>query len=170
MKKTIETERLILKPTTNDDAGFILELLNTPKWLEFIGDRNIKCLDDAKQYIAEKITPQFEKLGYGNYTVIRKTDGLIIGSCGLFDREGIEGIDIGFGFLPEYEGQGYAYEGANKIKQMAKDIFNLKQINAITSQQNLGSQKLLLKLGLTYSHMITLPDSDEELMFYQVNL
>lgn len=169
MIDSIESERLILRPTNRDDADFILELLNIPKWIKYIGDRNVRSLEDAKKYISEKITPQFDRLGYGNFTVIRKSDGKKIGSCGLFDREGIQGIDIGFGFLPEVEGNGYAFEGANKIKQLARDTFKLKQINAITSQKNMESQKLLLKLGLTYRHLITLPDTDEELMFYQLN-
>ncbi len=170
MINLIETERLILKPTNKDDAEFILELLNTPKWIKNIGDRNIRSLDDAKKYIAEKIQPQFARLGFGNFTVIRKFDGKKIGSCGLYDREGIQGVDIGFGFMSDYEKKGYAFESAIKLKQLAKDRFKLNQINAITSQHNLASQKLILKLGLTYSHLVTLTGSDEELMFFQVNL
>ena len=102
--KTFETERLFIKPTSQEDAEFIFELLNTPKWIENIGDRNIKSVEMAKDYIASKMHPQLERLGYGNYTLIRKIDGVKIGSCGLYDREGLEGINIGFAFLPEYEG------------------------------------------------------------------
>ncbi|MFK8013101.1 MAG: GNAT family N-acetyltransferase [Marinicellaceae bacterium] len=168
MIQIIETDRLILRSTIIEDAEFVLELLNTPKWIEYIGDRNVRSLDDAKQYIVHKILPQYKKLGYGNFTVIRKLDNKKIGSCGLFDREGLKGVDMGFGFLPECEHNGYGYESANKVKQLAKENYNLKQINAITSQHNTSSQKLLKKLGLTYLRLITLPDSNEELMLYQL--
>jgi len=107
--KEFETERLIIKPTSEKDGEFIFELLNTPKWIEFIGDRNVKSVEDAKEYIQNKMTSQLERLGYSNYTLIKKPDGVKIGTCGLYDREGLEGIDIGFAFLPEYEKKGYAY-------------------------------------------------------------
>lgn len=166
--KSYETQRLLLKQTDKSDAQFVLELMNTPKWHKYIGDRNVHCVNDAIVYIAEKITPQFEQLGFGNYTVIRKSDGIKVGSCGLYDREGLDGVDIGFGFLPEFEKQGYAFESALKIKELAIYNFGLNQINAITSKDNIASQKLLEKLGLNFTKFITLPDSEEELMFYQI--
>ena len=97
---SIATERLVLKPTTLEDAAFILELLNSPKWLKFIGDRNVKSIAEAEAYIKERMLPQFERLGFTNNVVIRKADGKKIGACGLYDRDGLEGIDIGFAFLP----------------------------------------------------------------------
>ena len=166
--KTYETQRLILKQTSIDDAGFILELLNTPKWLKYIGDRHVHSVKDAIEYIATKITPQFDRLGFGNFIVIRKNDNTKVGTCGLYDREGIDGVDIGFGFLPDYEKKGYAFEASIKIKELALETFKLKQINAITDLENLASQKLLAKLGLKYIKNIKLPDSEDELMFYQL--
>ncbi len=170
MKKyqTFETERLLLRPSNDEDAPFILELLNIPKWLKYIGDRNVKSLEDAQKYINNRIKPQFARLSYGNYTVIRKSDGAKIGSCGLYDREGLSGVDIGFGFLPEYEKKGYALESALKIKDMAINVFKLGQISAITNKENIASQKLLKKLGLRYIKVVKLPDSDEELMLFQL--
>ncbi len=167
--KTFETERLYLKPTTEDEASFILALLNSPKWLENIGDRNVKTLEEAKIYIQTKITPQLEKLGYSNYTVIRKADKVILGSCGLYDREGLQGIDIGFAFLPEHEKQGYAFEAANKIKEAAFQEFGISKLCAITTQTNLASQKLLVKLGLKFIKIIRIPNDDEDLMYYELD-
>lgn len=167
--QTFETQRLLLTPTTEKDSEFIVELLNTPKWLEYIGDRKIYSVEDACQYIAEKMTPQFERLGFGNYTITRKSDGIIIGSCGLYDREGVDGIDIGFGFLPEYEKKGYALEASLKVKEIAFNNFNLDKISAITSKKNIGSQTLLKKLGLQYIENFKLPDSNESLMLYQLD-
>ncbi|MFD0964635.1 GNAT family N-acetyltransferase [Pseudofulvibacter geojedonensis] len=162
------TERLILKPTSLDDAEFILALHNTPLWLQFIGDRKTHTIEDAKNYIKTKMLPQLHKFGYGNYTVIRKKDNAKIGTCGLFNRDGVEGIDIGFAFLPDYHNQGYAYESANIIKEAAITNFNIKQLSAITMKENLNSQKLLEKLGLVYIKDILIPDDNELLMLYKL--
>ncbi|OKL40216.1 GNAT family N-acetyltransferase [Pontibacter flavimaris] len=167
--QTFETERLLLKPTSYEDAPFLLELLNTPEWLQFIGDRNVRSVKAAEKYVSTRILPQQKRLGYGNYTVIRKADGVKIGSCGLYDREGLEGIDIGFAFLKEYGGQGYAFEAASRLKEAARSIFGIRQLAAITMKENFASQKLLEKLGLKYKGLITLPNDDEELLLYQLS-
>jgi [ribosomal protein S5]-alanine N-acetyltransferase len=161
-----ETERLILQLTVEADAPFLLELLNTPKWLQYIGDRNVRSVEDAVNYIQQKITPQFQRLGFASYTVIRKSDGVRVGTCGLFDREGLDGVDIGFAFLPQYEGQGYAFESAQKILEAGIHDFKLSKISAITTRDNIASQKLIEKLGLRFSKMVTIPNDDEELMLY----
>lgn len=166
--KSFETERLILKPTDESDAAFVLELLNSPKWLQYIGDRKVRSLEDAKNYIATKISPQFQRLGYANYTVVRKSDSAKMGSCGLYDREGLEGIDIGFAFLPGYEKKGYAFEAAKKIKEVALEDFQIKSMQAITTKENLSSQRLLEKLGLSFTKMISIPNDKEELMLYEL--
>lgn len=164
--KTFETERLLLKPCVEEDAAFIYKLLNCESWLKNIGDRDVKSVEEAGAYIRTKMYPQLKKLGFGNYTVIRKSDGAKIGTCGLHDRKGLEGVDIGFAFLAEYEKQGYGFESANELKKQGFELFALKQINAITLPSNIASQKLLEKLGLQFIKMITLPNDNEELMFY----
>ena len=167
--KNFETERLILKPTSEEDAEFILELFNTPKWIKYVGDRNIRTVENARDYIQTKMLSQLERLGYSNYTLIRKADNCKIGICGLFDRDGVEGIEIGFAFLPEYEKKGYAFESANKLKNVAFSEFGLAEINAITVKDNISSQKLLEKLGLKLNGTTKLPDDDEELLLYKIN-
>lgn len=166
--KTFETERLLLKPCVEEDAAFIYKLLNCESWLKNIGDRDVKSVEEAGAYIRTKMYPQLKKLGFGNYTVIRKSDGAKIGTCGLHDRKGLEGVDIGFAFLAEYEKQGYGFESANELKKQGFELFALKQINAITLPSNIASQKLLEKLGLQFKKMITLPNDNEELMFYSL--
>jgi len=166
--KDFETERLLIKPTSEKDTEFIFELLNTPKWIKNIGDRNIKTVESAKNYIFKKMLPQLEKLGYSNYTLIRKIDKVKIGTCGLYDREGLEGIDIGFAFLPEYEKKGYAFEAADKIKDIAFNEFEITMISAITAKDNFSSQKLLEKLGLELTGTTKLPNENEELLVYKI--
>lgn len=166
--KQYETERLIIRPTQVEDAPFVFELMNTPAWIANIGDRGIHTLKDAEIYIQERMLPQLKRLGYSNNTVIRKQDGVKMGSCGLYDREGLEGVDIGFSFLPAYWGQGYAFESAAKIKDLAFRELGLTQISAITTQTNYPSQKLIEKLGLQFEKLIRLPNDKEELMYYRV--
>ncbi|MBV5315522.1 MAG: GNAT family N-acetyltransferase [Prolixibacteraceae bacterium] len=163
-----ETERLLLRPTSIGDAEFILELFNTPDWLKYIGNRNVLSVESAREYIKCKMLPQMEQLGFGNYTVIRKSDQVSMGICGLYDREGLEGLDIGFAFLPEYRGNGYAFESANKLKQVVFHDFGITEIVAITTKDNMASQKLLEKLGLTFTGTTKIPNDDEELLLYKI--
>ena len=165
--KTFETERLILKPTLEEDAQLIFELLNTPKWKKYIGERNVNSVEEGRIYIINRMKPQLERLGFGNYTVIRKSDNAKMGTCGLYDRVGLEGVDIGFAFLPDYEKKGYAYEASVKIKQVAFDDFGITSIGGITTKDNLASQKLLEKLGFQLAGTVRLPNDDEELLHYK---
>ena len=166
--KTFETERLILKPTLEEDAEFLFQLINMPKWIKYIGERNVKTVQEAENYIVEKMKPQLVKLGFGNYTLIRKTDNVKIGTCGLHDREGLEGLDIGFAFLPEYERKGYAFEAAEQLKNIAFSEFGINKISAITTKNNFASQRLLEKLGLKKIGTTKVTNDDEELLLYRI--
>ena len=161
---------MLLRPTRLEDAAFVLELVNTPKWLQFIGDREVRTIDDARQYIKQKIFPQLERLGFANYTMIRKEDNAKMGSCGLYDRVGLPGVDIGFALLPEFEQQGYAYEAASRILKAGLEEFGLPEVSAITAKANIRSQRLLEKLGLTFKKHIKLPNDEEELCLYQLSI
>lgn len=164
--QSFETDRLLLRPTDETDAAFVHQLLNTRKWIRFIGDRKVHSPAAAKGYIQDRMLPQLERLGYSSYTIIRKSDGVKLGTCGLYDREGLEGLDIGFALLPDYEGQGYAFESANKIKEVAVQVFGINTINAITTKDNFSSQRLLERLGLVFKKTVVIKGDDEELLFY----
>lgn len=166
--QTFETERLILRPPTEEDAPFFLKLLNSPKWLKFIGDRNVHSLDDAKAYIRDKILPDFAKVGYSSYLVVRKSDGAKMGSSGLYTRAGLDSVDIGFALLPQYEQQGYGYESAVKLRDLAVHHFGIKNLCAITTKDNIASQRLLEKLGLRYVKIVNLPNDPEDLLLYEL--
>lgn len=167
--KSYETSRLILKPTDTKDAAFVLELYNTPDWIKYIGDRNIKTIEAAATYIQEKMNPQLERLGYSNYTVIRKSDNTKIGSCGLYDRVGLEGVDLGFAFLPKYYKQGYANESASKVKELAFEKFELSILEAITVHYNTSSINLLKKLNFQFVKNMYLPNDPEKVMLFRLN-
>lgn len=167
---TLETERLLLRPTMEEDAEFIFALMNTPKWIQNIGDRNIQTVQDAAAYIRYRMLPQLKRLGHSNCTIIRKIDQQKIGCCGLYDREGLEGVDIGFSLLPDYEKKGYGFEAANRIKQFAIEQLDIKKISGITTKENLASQRLLERLDLKLIGTTQLPNDDEELLLYQLEL
>ena len=169
MHKSFESSRLIIRPTTEVDAELVYELMNAPKFIQFVGDRGIHSSAEAKNYIQTKMLPQLDSLGYSSYSLITKADGSKIGTCGLYNREGVDGIDIGFGLLPAYERLGYAYEAASILLQAAFTDFDLKEIKAITAKDNTSSQRLLEKLGLTMVGNTRLPNDSEEILLYAID-
>ena len=168
--KNFETERLLIRPTSTEDATFILDLYNSPKYIAFVGNKNLVTKADAELYIENRMITQLKRLGFSNYTVIRKSDKIRIGCVGLYDREGVNGIDIGYSFLPNYEGKGYAFEAAAALKSAAKNSFSLKKLKAITVKENTGSRKLLEKLGFSFEEIIHIPNDPNELMLYTTQL
>lgn len=150
-----------------EDRDLIFELYNAPKFIQYIGDRHIKTLDDAENYIVNKFLPQIERLGFGNYLILTKEGNEKIGGVGIFEREGLDILDIGYSLLERFEGKGYAYEAAQKVKSIGMEDFGLSKISAIISKDNFSSQKLIEKLGLKFKKHVTLPDEDEELNYYE---
>ena len=164
---TLETERLILQPVKMEDAEFILELYNSPNFIKFIGDRNLRTVEDAETYIKEKFLPHVEKHGFGSYVIITKSDTKKIGNVGIYVRDGLNAPDIGFSFLSEFEGKGYGFEASKKLMEIAFSEFGLKKISAITTKENIASQKLIEKLGLKFQSIVQLPDDPEDLLYYE---
>jgi [ribosomal protein S5]-alanine N-acetyltransferase len=159
-----ETDRLEMHVASKDDAEFILELVNSPKWLQFIGQRNVHTIEDAEMYIEKRMVSQQKELGFSNYIMVIRSSKQKIGTIGLFNRPGLEGIDIGFALLSQYESQGFALEAANKLKHIAINELNLSFLNAITTYDNLSSQRLLEKLGFEASGNYKY--GEEELMLF----
>lgn len=168
LHKTFKTERLILRPTSEKDAELIYQLMNTPKFIKYVGDREINSIQDAEKYIQIKMLPQLNTLGYSSYSIITNVGGLKIGTCGLYNRDGVDGIDIGFGLLPQHEGLGYAYESAYRLLRAAFKEFEITEIKAITRKENISSQRLLEKLGLVIIGTTKLPNDKEELLLYKI--
>lgn len=162
-----ETERLLIRPVAVDDTDIIFQLYNMPNFIKFIGNKNINSLSDAENYIKSKFLPQIEKRGFGNYILVLKEGNQKIGSVGIFEREGLGVVDIGFSVLEKFEGKGLMFEAAQKVKSIGMEEFGLNKISAITSKDNFSSQKLIERLGLKFQKYVTLPNEDEELMYYE---
>jgi len=166
-----ETNRLLLSKITVDDAPFILELMNTPGWIKYIGDRNIKTVEQAATYIKNNQLKVYETLGYGYYKMQVKAENLkTIGTTGLLKRNELDHVDIGFSMLPEYHGKGYGFEAANEIMKLAKNTFKLKTVSAITLPINKPSIHLLEKLGLSYQKTVKPFEDDKELLLFVKDL
>jgi RimJ/RimL family protein N-acetyltransferase len=168
--KILETDRLILRHQVIEDAVFILELLNDPSWIQYIGDRGVRTLDDARKYIIKGPQDMYARLGFGFYLTELKDGGIPIGICGLVKRDFLEDVDVGFAFLPRFWGKGYAFEAASAVMAYAKSVLGLKRIVAITSDDNHASAKLLEKLGLHFEGMITYAGTNEEVRLFAINV
>ncbi|MGG3466162.1 GNAT family N-acetyltransferase [Neobacillus pocheonensis] len=167
--KIMETDRLILRWLTPDDADFILELLNDPSWIRFIGDRGVRTLEDARNYIVTGPMNMYSQKGFGLYLTELKNTKIPIGICGLIKRDSLEDVDIGFAFLSRYQAKGYGYEAASATLAYGIKELSLKRIVAITSKDNNGSSKLLEKIGLKFERFVILPPDTEELKLYSFN-
>ncbi|MBK9637535.1 MAG: GNAT family N-acetyltransferase [Bacteroidetes bacterium] len=163
------TERLLIRELSVSDSAFILELVNSPSWLKFIGDRGVKNLDDAKSYLKKGPLKSYDDNGFGLYWVGLRDSNTPIGMCGVIKRADFESPDIGFAFLPEYEGKGYGYESASAILDYCKTEFHIKKIVGITLEENTASIRLLEKLGLTFEKKFIYESTKEELLLYTLN-
>jgi ribosomal-protein-alanine N-acetyltransferase len=146
--KALETSRLRLRRLDPGDAAFILELLNDPSWLRYIGDKNVHSLDDARDYLSQGPIDSYRRLGFGLYCVELRDSATPIGLCGLIKRDTLPDIDIGFALLPAYFGQGYIPEAARAVIDQGRREFGLKRLLAITAPDNQASISVIRKLGL----------------------
>jgi RimJ/RimL family protein N-acetyltransferase len=166
--KSFTSKRLIIRPTFEQDDKLIFQLMNTPKFIKYVGDRKISSINDAKNYIKVKMLAQLYLMGYSSYTLINKSNGDKIGICGLYNRAGVDGIDIGFSILPHFERLGYAYESSSRLIKGAFEELEIEEIKAITNQDNISSKNLLKKLGFKLIGKTILPDEKEELLLFEI--
>ena len=157
--KILGTERLILREIETQDAAFLFELLNSPKFLKYIGDRGVRTVEDADEFIESRYRESYRQNGFGLY-VVERSEGESVGICGFVKRGYLNHPDIGFAFLPEYEGKGYGFESAKALLEFGFRELGFDVVYAITSPENTASEKLLAKLGFRLEHPITTPEGD----------
>lgn len=165
----IETQRLILRRLTTDDAAFILELLNDPSFLRFIGDKGVRTLGDARNYITTGPVSSYEQNGFGLYLVTLKEPEVPIGICGLIKRDSLPDVDVGFAFLPQFRKHGYAFESASAVLAHGRDVLKFNRIVAITDVENTASERLLGKLGMRFEKLIKLSADAEAIKLFVPN-
>ena len=152
----------MLRHATEADAAFILELLNEPDWLRYIGDRGVRTLADAESYITRGPVAMYARYGFGLYVVVRKADSVPVGICGLIQRENLPDVDLGYALLQRHWGQGYAQEAAATCLRQGREEFGLRRIVALTAPDNEASMRLLGKLGFVFERMILLGTTGSE--------
>ena len=164
--RVLETERLVLRRMTADDAEFILKLVNEPSFIRFIGDKGVRNRADAVQYIQTGPVASYERFGFGLYLVELRESRVPIGMCGLVKRDSLPDVDVGFAFLPAFWSKGYASEAAAAVKAYGKDVLGIKRLVAITNPDNESSIKLLEKIGLRFDRMIRLSEDASEIKLF----
>ncbi len=194
--KILETERLILREIVESDDEFMLNLLNQPSFIKYIGDRNVQDLEQARDFIESRYRKSYADHGFGLYAVELKREfdtlaharvsafddeqdskqkisnpesqipNQVIGICGFVRRDTLPDADIGFAFLPQFEGKGYALESAKAVMKYGAEKLNLKRVLAITTQNNESSGRLLEKLGFKFEGLITQPHDTAELKMF----
>ncbi len=167
--KILESERLLLEQAALDDGPFFFELLNSPTWIEYIGDRGIKTKDDAEDYIQKSLLNSYKTKGYGLFKMVLKGGNKPIGICGFLKRDYLEHPDIGFAILPEYESRGFTFEAAKAAMEYGQSKLKFKTIFAITTEKNIRSRNLLKKIGLSEIDKIIPEKTKEELLLYSTD-
>lgn len=181
--KIFDTERLLLREMDSViDAEFIFEILNTPKFIKYIGDRGVRSVEEASEFIENRYRASYREHGFGLYAVelrigpsgkstlpIGRVSAIQIGMCGFVKREHFEFPDLGFAFLPEYERCGYGHESAAAMLRYGRETLGFLTVRAITSEDNDASGKLLEKLGFVYDGIEPMPDG-EMLKLFTINL
>jgi RimJ/RimL family protein N-acetyltransferase len=163
--KILTTERLLIRELDAEaDADFICLLLNSEKFIKYIGDRNVRSSGDARDFIRDRYRKSYEDHGYGLYCVELK-DGTQVGICGFVRRDTLPGPDIGFAFLPEFEGKGYGFESGDAMMSYGRERLGFSKVFAITTLDNLASGRLLEKIGFSFDKTIDTPEGETLRLF-----
>lgn len=164
--EVIQTDRLVLRWLSLEDAEFIYELVNDPEWIRYIGDRGVRSLEDARTYLLQGPIAMYSRVGFGLYRVELRESRVPIGICGLLKRDSLEDVDVGFAFLPHFRSRGYAREAAQATLEYGARQLRLSRIVAIVSPENHASIRLLQKLGLGLERRVRLAEDEDEVCLF----
>lgn len=156
--ETARTARLRLRELHDGDADYLLQALNEPSFIEFIGDRGVRDLDGARRYLRERVQNQYATHGFGLWAIERLSDAQVLGMCGLIRRDSLPDVDIGYALLERHWNQGYAREAAAAVLSVADRTLKLPRVMAITAPENERSQALLRDLGFRWIEERDLPE------------
>lgn len=156
------TRRLVLRRFSTDDAAFVLELLNDPDFLHHIGDKGVRSLTAAEAYIANGPQASYRRHGHGLYCVQTRGERAPVGMCGFLRREGLDGPDLGYAFLPPARGRGLAFEAASAALDYGRQVLGFDRVLAITAPANIASIRLLNKLSFRSRGVVALPGIEGE--------
>ncbi|HEX7316187.1 MAG TPA: GNAT family N-acetyltransferase [Pyrinomonadaceae bacterium] len=166
----IETERLSLREMSEADARFVLEILNDPGFIRFVGDRGVRNVEDAARYTSERFVESYRQNGFGLWLVAAKDEKVPVGICGLVKRKELNVVEVGYAFLPPFRSRGYAFEAATAVKSYARDALGLPRLYAVVNPDNAVSIRVLEKLGMKYERPVRLLGEDSDISLYSTEL
>ena len=161
----LETPRLTLRRLQVEDAAFLIDLLNQPSFIENIGDRGVRTIEDAHRYLREGPMAMYEKFGFGLWHTARK-DGVPVGMCGLLKRDNLPDADVGYAFLPQFWGNGFAHEAAAATLTHGARKFGLTRVLGVVSEGNTSSIRVLEKSGMSFERMHSLHEGEPPVRLY----
>lgn len=165
----LKTTRLTLRQLQLSDAAFVLRLYNDPSFLQHIGDKAVRSIEDAVANLQQGAMKSYSQYGYGMW-LVENNQAQAIGLCGLIKRDYLTETDIGYAYLPEFFGKGYAFEAAAAVVAYAAEHTSLNTLVAIVSPDNQASKSLLVKLGFVPDGQVVVPDKNEMVDFYRIQL
>lgn len=166
----IETERLNLREMSEADAAFMLEVLNDPGFVRFVGDRGVRTLEEAARYINERFVESYRQNGFGLWLVETKDEKAPAGICGLLNRGTLPGIEVGYAFLPSFRARGYAFEAASAAAVYARDVLRLSRLYAVVNPDNAVSIRVLEKLGMKFERPVRLTGEESDVNLFSTDL
>jgi len=166
----IETERLSLREMAEADAGFVLEVLNDPGFVRFVGDRGVRTVEEAARYIDERFAESYRQHGFGLWLVEAKDGGMPVGICGLLKRKELGVVEVGYAFLPTFRARGYAFEAASAAQRHARDVLGLPRLYAVVNPDNAASIRVLEKLGMKFERMVRLLGEESDISLFSADL
>jgi len=169
MSPILQTERLYLRALNLEDAAFILELVNSPGWLKYIGYRNINTIEDAQNYLLDGPLKSYSMNGFGLWCIVLKESNIPIGMCGLLKREYLDHPDLGYAILPAYEGLGYTTEITKATLAYVNETLEINTIHAITNVDHVRSIRVLEKNGFVFERYMNMPGEDKAIRLFRLN-
>ncbi|WP_421799190.1 GNAT family N-acetyltransferase [Haliscomenobacter sp.] len=166
MPEILQTQRLILRKLSFNDTDFIIELVNSPGWLQYIGYRNIHTTEDAIRYLGDGPLKSYEQHGFGLLLIQLKTTGTPIGMCGLLKRDTLPLPDLGYALLPAYEGKGYITEATSAYLTYVEQQLQIEKLMAITSLNNEKSIRVLEKLHFVFERYMNMSGDDNPVRLF----
>jgi [ribosomal protein S5]-alanine N-acetyltransferase len=166
----IETERLNLREMSDGDAAFVLELLNDPGFMQFVGDRGVRTIEAAARYIDERFAESYRQHGFGLWLVETKDGGVPVGICGLLRRKEFDDVEVGYAFLPPFRGKGYAFEAAAASLRRAREALGLPRLSAVVDPDNAVSIRVLEKLGMKFERPVRLAGEESDISLFSTEL
>lgn len=159
-----------MREISEADAGFVLEVLNDPGFIRFVGDRGVRTIEEAARYVEERLAAGYRQHGFGLWLVEAKGEGVPVGMCGLLKRQELNVVEVGYAFLPSFRGRGYAYEAAAAAARYAREVLGQPRLYAIVNPDNAVSIRVLEKLGMKFERPVRLAGEDSDINLFSTEL